>query len=327
VPNADMVGEGDAPGPTPGTCSIATPTDPGFVQDTTACPGCDNSKAPPFSAFTDPVHGVSARFVLSFNLFRSRDTFRQDIIDQSQLIRVLSPDPTCVTTAAPTVPPPGGTCANQFITTTTGVQIDPARIYMVTQSLGGIRGVPDAAANARVRKITLNASGSTLTDDLVNSATYYPFLDALLKTVGKDKTSNPSGFIQFVTATKWILDPADPENFAQNLLTNTIPGPLSGGVAPPGRTAIQQISNCDDHVPTSFQVNLASLLKLGPTGPTTSTTTLFTAATAPSAFCPTGGQIDHGFLLNWSNSATATAAQDDIANFLKDGTLPPPTRP
>src|SRR5205807_1302920 len=113
----------------------------------------------------------------------------------------------------------------------------------------------------------------------------------------------------FVTSAKWILDPMDPENFAQNLLTNTIPGPLSGGVAPPGRTAIQQISQCDDHVPTPFQVNLASLLKLGPTSSTTSTVTLFTDSTsAPSAFCPTGGKIEHGFLLDWDTGNNGTGA-------------------
>ena len=105
-----------------------------------------NSKAPVLTCFTATGRGASANFVLSFNLFRTRDTFRQDIIDQSQLIRPLSPDPTCNPTAAATVPPPGGTCANNFITQATGVQIHPGRIYFLGQSLGGIAALPDAAA-------------------------------------------------------------------------------------------------------------------------------------------------------------------------------------
>ncbi|MCA1825728.1 MAG: hypothetical protein LC689_02165 [Myxococcales bacterium] len=330
---ADMAKESDPTGATPGICTG------GYVRDTSGCPGCDNSKAPVLGYFTDPVHGASANFVLSFNLFRARDTFRQDIIDQSQLIRVLSPDPTCNTATAP--PPsgtPGGSCANGFITSLTGVQIDPARIYMLGQSLGGIVTVPDAAANPRVRKVTLNAAGSTIVDVFSNSKKYFPFLDALLATQNADKETHPSGFIQFVTVAKWILDPADPENFAGNLLTNTIPSPLSGGVAPPGRTALSQMSQCDDHVPSTglistsppatfnTQANLTGLI-LGLPPSTTSGATLFkTTAAADPAFCPAGGEIDHGFLLDWTNNApAATAAQDDATKFFKDGTLPPAT--
>ena len=321
-PIADLVNEGDPTGATPGKCS----TD--FFRDTSGCPGCDNSKAPVLTFFTATGRGASANFVLSFNLFRTRDTFRQDIIDQSQLIRSLSPDPTCNPTAAATVPPPGGTCANNFITQATGVQIHPGRIYFLGQSLGGIAALPDAAANARVRKVALNTTGSTIVDVLSNSIRYYPFLKALLQTRNLDKETHPAAYIQFLTTAKWVLDPADPENFAQNLLTNTIPGPLSGGVAPPARTAIQQFAQCDDHVPTAFQVNLAALIGLGPTGPTTSTTTLFHTSAAPDpATCPTGGQIAHGFLNDWSAATTATNAQDDVANFFAAGTLPPPTRP
>src|SRR5262249_39578576 len=153
---------------------------------------------------------------------------------------------------------------------------------------------------------------------------------------GLDRATNPSGFIQFVTRAKWILDPADSENFAGNLTGNTIPGPLSGGVAPPPRTVLGQMSQCDDHVPSNgigaqgavqnTQANLHGLI-LGPTGSANSTVTLFHTAAAPTALCPAGGKIDHGFMLNWANASTATTAQDDIANFFKDGTLPPASRP
>ncbi|MGZ6142783.1 MAG: hypothetical protein ACXWLM_05570, partial [Myxococcales bacterium] len=325
TPIADMANEGDAAGATPGSCPARADGSPDFVREA-GCSGCDNSKAPPLG-FTDPSgHGVSGNFVLSFNLFRARDTFRQDIIDQSQLIRILSPDPTCDPAAAPTVPPPGGTCANQFITAATGVQIDKSKIYMLGQSMGGVLDVPIAAANARVRKVGTNAAGSTIVDVFSQSQKYGPVLNALLDSKGVGP-SNASGYLQFLTVAKWILDPADPENFARNLLTNTIPGPLSGGVAPPGRTALQQISLCDDHVPTGFQLNLASLTGLGPVDATHSTTTLFETGAAATTACPTGHGIEHGFLLDWAVPATATSAQDDFANFFKDGTLPPPSRP
>jgi hypothetical protein len=124
---------------------------------------------------------------------------------------------------------------------------------------------------------------------------------------------------------KWVIDPADPENFAQHLLANTLPGPLSGGAAPPAKKIIGQMALCDGTVPNAFNLNLYGLIGLGPVDASHSTqTTFFKGATATPS-CPTNA-APHGFLLDWTNSATlAGAGQTDITGFFADtSVLPPP---
>jgi pimeloyl-ACP methyl ester carboxylesterase len=316
VADPALVNEGDAPpGPTPGHCmSGSTPTD--FVRDTD-CAGCTNTASRP---------KASGNFLISGNLFRTRDSFRQDIIDQSQLIRVLSPNPACDVTAALTA---ANTCANNLITASTLVQIDPARIFFVGQSLGAISGVVDVAANARIRKAALNVGGSTFVDVSRNSAAFSGTLDALLASLGiTDKRS--SKYLVFINVAKWILDPSDPENFAANLTTNTLPGPLSGGVAPPARAVMGQLALCDTVVPNPFSLNLYAATGLGPILATSGTGTVTTFIASNNASCPAGA-VAHDFLTNWATYGPAATsitlkAQDDIAAFFSLGTQPPVTQ-
>jgi hypothetical protein len=264
---------------------------------------------------------ASGNYLISANLFRTRDTMRQDIIDQSQLLRVLSPNPGCDKTATVTDTP--RTCANQIITPIAGVQFDPAQIWFVGQSMGAIAGTVATAANPRFGKAALNAGGSTIVDAFGGP------LNAVLATLGIQPGSADQ--LKFLQVAKWILDPADPENFAVNLSAQTLASPLSGNVAPPARAILGQLALCDTTVPNAFNLNLYGLAGLGPSASQTGkgTVTTFTAGVGSS--CP-ANLVEHDFLTRWvtyGQGATSITqqAQDDIAAFFLGGTLPPSTRP
>ncbi|HET7788785.1 MAG TPA: hypothetical protein VFL36_22605 [Myxococcales bacterium] len=293
VPVPGLANEGDAT--PPGRC------DPDFLRQGGAPSG-------------NPA--ASGNFLISGNLFRTRDTLRQDIIDESQLIRVLSPNPRCSTGAPPA--DLANTCANQVVSQAFGVQFDPARIWFVGQSLGAISGTVDVAANPRIAKAALNVGGSTIADVFTQSPSFQQQLGTLLASLGIAPGS--ADFLQFVQVAKWVLDPADPENFAQNLSLQTLPSILSGGAAPPPRSLLGQMALCDGVVPNASSLNLYGVAGLPAAGAANSPAASFTtfAAGAGSA-CP-GDAVDHSFLL------TSKVAQDDLAAFLFAGTPPPRQR-
>src|SRR5207245_7010145 len=119
----ECANEADAPHPTPGRCKNPDSSPGNFARRPT-CASCTNGKAIPLA---------SSNFLVSANFFRTRDTLRQDIIDQSQLVRVLSPDPT------------GAQLGNLITTPLVGVQFDPTRLSFAGQSLGAIQGTVDVA--------------------------------------------------------------------------------------------------------------------------------------------------------------------------------------
>src|SRR4029077_11674338 len=110
---------------------------------------------------------ASGNFLVSPNFFRTRDTFRQDLIDESQLIRVLSPDPTNPTCAVNSTHPAG--CANAIFTATTLQQIDPTQIFWVSQSLGSMSGTIAVSANPRITKAAFSVGGGSTVDIFTNS--------------------------------------------------------------------------------------------------------------------------------------------------------------
>ena len=61
---------------------------------------------------------MSSNYLVSANFFRTRDTFRQDMIDQSQLVRAVAFAPTGA-------PPTGHNLFDHMIAT--GVIIDPTK--------------------------------------------------------------------------------------------------------------------------------------------------------------------------------------------------------
>jgi hypothetical protein len=228
-----------------------------------------------------------------------------------------------------------------MITATTGVQIDPAKIYYVGESLGSLNGVPDVAANPRFSRAAYSVGGSTIVDIFTDtSGGFAASLNALLASLGIQPGT--AAYLQFLNVAKWVLDPADPENFGQNLLRNTIPSPLSGNVAPPAKKVMSQMALCDHTVPNTWSANLYTLIGLpfnaSPTDNNTTSAahTLFFAGATATPTCNTNA-VKHGFLLDWTDYPPGAACnttpaacnitqngQDDIAGFFADTAVAPP---
>ena len=323
VADPALAGEGDAPNPTPGQCRTGTtPASPlaDFARST-ACGSCTNTQAVPFA---------SANFLISSNFFRTRDTLRQDIIDQSQLLRVLSPDPT------------GAQPGNNLTTALTGVQFDPGRIWFAGQSLGAIQGTVDVAANPRISKAVLNVGGGPVVDLFTNSPAFASVTNQLLASLGILPGAN-SAYLQFLVVAKTILDPADPVNFAGHLTANTLPNLLAnpnGTVAQAAKGVLTQAAYCDQVVPNPFNYLLDStavgLSQMPGFTAGTGTFELFykgtsapditTCPSPTSGAAPPATAVTHGFLLDFVDPTITVQAQADVAAFLSAGTKPPTVR-
>ena len=276
--------------------------------------GCNPAVTPGCWDGTAGNSATSGAFLISSNFFRSRDTLRQDILDQSMLVRVVtSPNGQAALRAAT-----GGTFA-----------INPAKVFYVGQSLGAIEGTVDMAANPRFSRGVLNVGGATIVDVLTDSPNLGgPFL-AVLASLGI--VPGTPEYLLVLIGTKWILDPADPANFAGHLVTSPLPDLLSdpsGGVLQAPKAILGQAARCDLTVPNNTNELLYGLIGLAPINPTADSTTpgLQWFMNSRSGTCPanaTGPGASHGFLLDWTNPAMATAGQQNVVSYLLGGPVSP----
>jgi hypothetical protein len=318
---------------TPGRCTTAGGTngDGSPARNPVAggtCPG---------GPFTCGIPVFSANYLISANFFRTRDTFRQDIIDQSQLIRATAFAPTAA-------PPTGHTLFDHMVLN--GLVIDPAAVSYSGQSLGAIQGALNVAANPRIHRAVLNVGGGTLVDIFTTSPAFSTGINKLLAAMGI--SPGTAKYLQFLSVAKLVLDPADPINFAGHLTANTLPNLLpplggnpDGSVPQAPKRILSQVALCDQTVPNTWNYVLASNagaspLPVAPTFGVPGTFQLFAmvgggAATIPAAIqacgvpgATTGHAMAHGFFADWSFSAAATQqAQTDAADFVLSPTFLP----
>ena len=283
------------------------------------------------AANTDGIPAVSANYLVSANFFRTRDTLRQDIIDQSQLVRAI--------VFTQPAPPPTGHALFDYMAPQ-GVIIDPTpgKIYFAGQSLGAIQGTVDVATNPRISNAVLNVGGGTLVDVFTTSPSFVTTTNTLLASLGIQPGAN-SDYLKFLVVAKTILDPADSVNFAGHLQANTLPNLLAnpnGSVPQAAKKILTQAAFCDQVVPNPWNYILDFTAGVGPFADPTNlgqvgTFQLFFKGdpTAAGAFtsCPTpsstsANAIPNGFFTDWS-AATATA-QSNAADFLANpASLPP----
>ena len=327
-----LANQGDPPGATPGKCSGGTPFNGGnFLNRPVLCPsgGCTSVGTPPPNPGTPAASG---NFLLGANLFRTRDTLRQDLIDQSQLVRVLGQNP------ATLIPNPGtDDIFDQILAQ--GMVLNPTQIYYLGQSLGGIQGVANVASNPRISKAVFNVTGETITDIFTNSAdpNIFAALKALL--LGLKITPGTAAYLQFVQTAKWILDPADPANFSEHLIKSPLANLLGPGPLQAPKKILGQIANCDPTVRNPFSFLAYQHIGLGKdVGSSTNGTLSFftTDLSAQGQTCAGSnlGAVPHGFLTDWGyvggptqDAAIASLtqkAQDDAAAFLGANNFHPP---
>jgi len=259
---------------------------------------------------------ASGNFVISGNLFRTRDTFRQDIIDNSNLILAM---------ARPPPPFPATAAANPVAAEllAQGIAVDPSQVFWEGQSLGGILGTLNVAANPRISEAVLNVPGGTFVDIASVSPAFAPTLIAILAAQG----INPGTpqFLQFLQVAKWVFDPAEPINFAGRMIGDathpTLPNllaPVTPPTAPPPQAAKKvygQMAVCDNVVPNAFNLLLFSVAGLAP-GAVNGTTFFKNTTATATGFCMLpapfdSGAVAHGFLLD--HGLTNGGAGNDVA--------------
>ncbi|MFT3693020.1 MAG: hypothetical protein QM831_07755 [Kofleriaceae bacterium] len=311
----------------PGKCLMADGTTPGLF----AYRGVSNScTANPASCSWNGQAGipfVSSNYLVTSNFFRTRDTMRQDIVDEGQAIRAINI---------------GGDGTDNHTThklflamAGSGFVIDPNVTYWSSQSLGSIQGAADVATNPRISKAAFNVGGGTTVDVFTQSPAFASTTLALLESLGIEPGT--SAYLQFLVVAKTVLDPADPINFAGHLLGDTLPNFI---VDPQLHTAmatkkvLSQAAFCDATVPNPWNYIFAENIGVGPlpTGAAffagTGTFQLFTntgfnPANFPS--CTSNGALEHGFITDWATAKTLTG-QTDIASFVTNDTIPPSFR-
>jgi len=292
--------QGDPATALPGLCTIGLTATPGQLTEAPvlgSLPPCSATVTSDCWNGEGGVAKASGNFFVSGNLFRMRDTMRQDIIDEVALVQALRATPVA----------------------SLGVSaLDPNNVFFVGQSLGSISGVADIAASGVFTRAVLNAGGGTFVDIATNSPAFQPELGAVTTSLGF--TPGTSAYLEFLQVAKWVIDPADPVNFAPLLKAASILG---------------QAARCDNVVPNTQNelfYGLIGLVGLSPDNPTATegTATLEWYMADSTTPCPTNGTTGqgatHGFLLDGVNPSLTIQAQTNAAQFLLTG-IPPATTP
>ncbi len=227
------------------------------------------------------------------NPFAVRDNMRQHVVDSSALLRGI------YLGAAAGIKTASGSAA--------GVKLDPKKVHFVGQSLGAMLGTLVLATTSMPVRGVLNVPGAPVAEIIFTSPSFKTTKDELLKARGISEGS--LDFLKLKTTFQWILDPADPGNYARYLELAQLPDLLSTGSGKvPKKDVIVQLAGKDLTVPQALGKDLAGLIGIG----------------ASELFSTTYSLQGHSFLLTPSPKGTmaaTTAAQIQAATFLSKGTV------
>lgn len=251
---------------------------------------------------------ASARYFVTANFFRTRDAFRQNLLDQSALALSLARPP------SPLAPQPA---ANPLATALAGkgIVVDPSAVYFEGISLGGIAGTEVLATNPRVSRGALSVPGGTVTDVFTNSPAFAAQVDQLFLSLGIDRSQIPTDpavaakYLQTVNVAKWILDPADPINYAKHVITSPLPNLLSPTPAlQDAKGAWGQVAQGDQVVPNPYNLLLLH------DGAIPFTTYTHNGGDAPHAMLASSATAQSNAAL-WLLSLTNPGASVDLTDF------------
>ena len=247
---------------------------------------------------------ATGNFVFSLNLFRFRDTVRQDVIDEAALVNAL----------APAAPRAAGADAFAAHLAESNLAVDPGQVYLASLSMGSENTALSLAVNPRFKKGAFQ-SGFSIVDVSINPASSdHATLVALLAASNPPIVEGTADYLKFVQVAKWVLDPADAANY----------GALIAASAKP---VLSQIGLCNPRIPNAQSQHFSAMLGLPvplPEAGGTGFTQWFINAGA-GAVCPAAA-VDHGFLVDPTQSPTLTAqAQASFADFLATGAAQPIT--
>jgi pimeloyl-ACP methyl ester carboxylesterase len=263
---------------------------------------------------------ASGNYFISGNFFRIRDALRQGLIDQSALVLALARPP--VGLPLPEQNPLETELAGL------GVAVDPTRVYYEGQSLGGIQGTALSATNPRVSRAVLAVPGGTLTDIFTTAPAFDAEVDALFLSLGIDRNLIPvddavaARYLQTLIVAKWILDPADPINYAAHVGEKIAEPDLVAALGPLASATTSgfgQLSRCDQVVPNATTVVDGSPLAYGDL--------LLDLAGVPTTLYSSDAAVDncvpHGVLADtFSTPSIGLSVRDQAAQFLSDLSVP-----
>ncbi|MFH1130272.1 MAG: alpha/beta fold hydrolase [Pseudomonadota bacterium] len=236
----------------------------------------------------DGVPDVSggSKFFNMKNPFAFRDSARQHVIDTVALLRAIKLGAHKNLTGAP-------------------IPLDTETVYFVGHSLGAMLGSIVLATDSLPKKAVLNVPGGPWSQ--IMTQTEHPNFKAILD--GELKARNISAgsieAIRLFSTLQWILDPADPVNFASFLhplgepLADLVTASDGSKLVTP-KQIILQVAGQDLVIPNSLQQSLANIM-----GANTQKTTY--------------AEADHGFLLDATNPPLVGAAQGQLLQFLLTG--------
>jgi dienelactone hydrolase len=256
---------------------------------------------------------ASGNYFVSANFFRIRDAIRQDVLDQSALVLAAARPPSGV--------PQQADNPLQAALQASGIAVNPLQVYFAGHSLGAMMGTSIVATNPRFSRAALSSSGGTLVDVYTNSPSYRATVGALLAALIPgftfDKvTAGPAfdpaiaaRYAQTLIVLKWILDPAEPLNYAaevdSNALANAALVGALGPLAPADTVTHGQLVENDQTVLNPFSGLLYANASITPA--------LFTSPDYP----PTQR---HDLL--YHQDPQGAAVRDHLAEFLATGSAP-----
>jgi pimeloyl-ACP methyl ester carboxylesterase len=325
-----------------GTC---TPDPARAGQGDTVVPGtCTGGSRPKLVGGL--THQGSGNYFVSLNFFRTRDSIRQHLIDHSALLLAVARPPAGV----PQPPEPTGlqaALATAYVTdpqappNPAGIVIDPTEIYFAGISLGAIEGTSVVATNPRYERAVLNVGGGTIVDVFTSAPRFQERIAELFAGLGvnvpcattgtgcaspADQAAQAARFAQTLSIAKWVLDPADPINWAANVETKLFSPDLaplvSGGLGSTTTEAFGQLVSGDTVVPNPTNRLLFELIGLDDD------------AAPPEYVTYLSGTIPeddrHGLLLftdfnpatNPVNEQAGDIIREDLADFLESLTRP-----
>jgi hypothetical protein len=247
-----------------GTCvAFTTPTGaPAYQGDVDTSSGTPVPVAPGTCSNRDPLPAASGQTFVSQNFFRTRDLFRQNVLDQSALVLALA--------RPPTAPQPAANPLAKALQDL-GLAVHPAEIYWEGISLGGIAGTQVLATNPRFSRGVTSVAGGTLVDVFTHSNSFAPYLVPLFTGLLKDQLGgsafdpamlNPASasyrpdvaaaYGKTLLVAKWILDPGDALNYARHVKLAPLPNLLanpSGATPQAAKAVLGQIATNDQTIP------------------------------------------------------------------------------
>jgi hypothetical protein len=242
------------------------------------------------------------------NIFASRDNFRQQAIDQGQLIRAIQET--------------SGTSLNAQLTAAGAGTLDGTNINYTGQSLGGILGSLVTTSSPEIHRSVLNVVGGDPVGILFLSPSFAPAKDAFIAGLETSLGVGPGdpGFDTYIHFADWIMDPADPRNVATSFVTGT----------PADRAVLIQYIEDDQVVPNATTVELINSANRDPANPQASVhffNNLDTSLIPPGSrhgflLAPPAGGLPDGGVAPQAQQLTASA-QTEAVGFISTGTLNP----